>query len=84
MSKRPSNIFTVPFKQVSHVFLLPVLLKMNIWDLVQKHSEAVFGRCSAEKVLSKISQNPQENTSARVSFSCNFIKKETLVLVFSC
>ena len=34
-------------------------------------------------------QNSQENTSARLSFSiklqaCNFIKKETLVQVFSC
>ena len=41
----------------------------------------------------KISKNLQENTRARVSFlielqasasACNFIKKETLVQVFSC
>ena len=38
----------------------------------------------------EISQNSQENTCARVSFSiklrkaCNFIKKETLAQVFFC
>ena len=36
----------------------------------------------------EISQNSQENTSARVSYlqvsACNFIKKETLAQVFSC
>ena len=39
----------------------------------------------------EISENSQENTSARVSFlmklqteACNFIKKETLTRVFSC
>ena len=31
-------------------------------------SEAVVRRCSVEKVFLKISQNSQENTSARVSF----------------
>ena len=43
-----------------------------------------------EKVFLRISQNSQENTCARASFliklqsACNFIKKETLVQVFSC
>ena len=44
-----------------------------------------------KKVFLKISQNSQESTSARVSFliklqakGCNFIKKETLVQLFSC
>ena len=44
-----------------------------------------------KKVFLKISQNSQENASARVSLLiklqasvCNFIKKETLVQVFSC
>ena len=39
----------------------------------------------------KISQNSKENTCARVSFliklqaeGCNFVKKETLIQVFSC
>ena len=48
-------------------------------------------RCSIKKVFLKISQNSQENTCARVSFSiklqataCIFIKKETLTEVFSC
>ena len=42
-------------------------------------------------MFSKISQNPQKNTSTRVSFliklqveTCNFIKKETLAQTFSC
>ena len=42
-------------------------------------------------VLIEISQNSPENTWARVSFliklqaeACNFIKKETLALLFSC
>ena len=39
-----------------------------------------------KKVFLKISQNSQENASARVSLliKCNFIKKESLVQVFSC
>ena len=53
-------------------------------------SEAVVQRCSVKKVFLEISQNLQENTCARVSFSIklqasafinnfsNFIKKETL------
>ena len=47
-------------------------------------------KCSVRKGFSEISQNSQENSSARVSFlikleasACNFIKKETLVQVFS-
>ena len=42
-------------------------------------------------VFYEILQNPEENTSARVSFliklqadACNFIKQETLAQVFSC
>ena len=34
--------------------------------------------------ISSGSKNLQENTYARVSFSINFIKKETLAQVFSC
>ena len=44
--------------------------------------EAVSWRCSVKNVFLEISQNSQENTSARVS--CNFIEKETLAQVFSC
>ena len=54
-------------------------------------TEAVVQRCSIKKVFLKISQNPQENTCARVSFliklkasAYNFIKKMTLARVFSC
>ena len=32
----------------------------------------------------EISQNSQDDTCAGVSSACNFIKKETLALVFSC
>ena len=46
-------------------------------------------RCSIKICVPKISQNPQENTCARASFliklqACNFVKKETMVQVFSC
>ena len=54
-----------------------------------KASEAVVQRSSAKNVFLGISQNSQENTCTRVSFliklqACNFIKKETLMQVFSC
>ena len=56
-----------------------------------KASEVVAQMCSVKKVVSKISQNSQKRTSAKVSFliilqaaACNFIKKETLAQVFSC
>ena len=46
---------------------------------------------SVKKVLSKISQNSQENTCTRISFLikfqvsvCNFIEKGTLAQMFSC
>ena len=47
-------------------------------------TEAVAQRCSVKKVILEISQNVQENTCARVSFLIKFIKKQTLVQVFSC
>ena len=47
-------------------------------------SDAVVWRCSVEKVFLEISQNSQ-NTCASLFFqACNFIKKETPALVFSC
>ena len=55
-----------------------------------KLTEATTGGVLQEKVFSRILQNSQENTCARVSFfikmqawTCNFIKKETLAQVFS-
>ena len=52
--------------------------------------EAAPGRWSVQNVFLKISQNSQEITYIRVSFSiksqakaCNFIKKETLAKTFS-
>ena len=47
-------------------------------------TEAVVQRCSVKNMLLEISQNSQENTCAREPESCNFIKKETLALAFSC
>ena len=38
--------------------------------------------CSVKKVLLEISQNSRENTRARPE-ACNFIKKESLVQLFS-
>ena len=53
--------------------------------------ETVAWRCSVKEVFLKILQNSLENTCARVSLLiklqanvCNFVKKETLVQVFSC
>ena len=51
--------------------------------------EVVVQRYSVKKVFFKISQNSQENTCVRISFSiklqaCYFIEKETLTQVFSC
>ena len=61
-------------------FLLSFIQRENIYHTHHK-------RCSVKKVLLEISQNSQKNSSARVSFlikACTFIKKETLVKVFSC
>ena len=53
--------------------------------------EVAVRRCSVKKVFSEILQNSQGHTCARDSFlikleakACNFIKKESLVQVFSC
>ena len=58
--------------------------------LLNHSSEAVGQRCSVKKMFLKISENSQENTCAKVSFSvksqaqaCNFIKKEAVTQVFS-
>ena len=40
----------------------------------KRASEAVDRRCSVKEVFLEISQNSQENTFARVSFSVNFAK----------
>ena len=57
----------------------------------KRRAEAVARMCSVKKVFLKISQNSQENTFAKVSFSvklqpkaCNFINKEALAQVFFC
>ena len=56
----------------------------------KKFYRTVARWCSVKKLLLEISRNSQENTCVRVSFliklheACNFIKKKTLVQVFSC
>ena len=63
-----------------------VLVFSSKWPMKEV---ATIKKCYIKKVFLKISQNSQENTSARVSWSVpepkayNFIKKETLVQVFS-
>ena len=59
--------------------------------LLQLQVTQVTRRCSIKKLFSEVLQNSQENACARVSFliklqakTCSFIKKETLVQVFSC
>ena len=59
-------------------------LKYFFCNLFNIGAKAVAQRCSVKKVFLKISQNSQENTCARDSVLINFIKKETLVQVFSC
>ena len=65
---------------IHYLELIPVFIPL----------EAVGQRRSVKKVFLEISQNSQENTCARVSFSiklpqaCNFIKKETLAQVLFC
>ena len=68
------------------------ITKKKILFIVWHVAEAVSQMCSVKKVFLKISQNSEENTCVRVSFSiklpdyqvCNFIRKETLPQVFSC
>ena len=66
------------------------------WNSLLIPIEKLFDEAATESVLSEkvflnISQNSQENTCARVSFliklqdsACSFIKRETLVQMFSC
>ena len=65
--------------------------RFNSGALVLLESEEATGEVLRRKVFLKISQNSQENTGAKVSFSTklqaeawNIIKKETLAEVFSC
>ena len=55
----------------------------SIYVLYPRGKEAVAQTYSVKKVFSEISQNPQENTYARVSILINFIKIEALAQVRS-
>ena len=57
---------------------------MHRHDSIILHAKAATGGILQRKVFLKFSQNSQENTSARVSYLSNFIKKETLAQVFYC
>ena len=65
---------------VFQVVKICFFFKVFFW----RPSEAATGGVLQEKVFLEISQNSQENTCARVSFFCNFVKKETVAQVFSC
>ena len=78
------------FKKIGRSFLE---LTCFIFYLCFKNNtkEAVSWKCSVKKICLEISQNSQETTRARVSFSiklqastCNFFKRDTLAQVFSC
>ena len=54
--------------------------------MIQKWLEAVTWMCSVKKMFLRISQNSQEKTCARASFSiilATLLKKETLAQFFS-
>ena len=72
----------------SRSFLITRIGEENLKQTVFVKTEPVAWRCSAKKVLLKILQNVAGNTRTRVTFlrlqTCNFIKKETPVKVFSC
>ena len=91
---RVSKILSVKIKKyilvASLTFWFKVLELRNYCKAILK-PEAVAQRCSVRNVFWEISQNSHENTYASVSFliklqalACSFIKKETLVQVFSC
>ena len=52
--------------------------------LSETNSEVAVRRCSAKKVVLKISQNSQENTCVGVCLTWNFTKKETPTQLFYC
>ena len=79
-------------------YLCFYLFKMT-WGVLENSFQMFFlfldrssrRSCSVKKVFLEISQNSQENTCARDSFfnkvagqACNFIKKDSVVQVFSC
>ena len=73
------------------VLVLIKCMFSNFWRSSVRTLEAVVRRCSVKRVFAKICQNWRENTCARSSFLIklqalgrNFIKKETVMLVFSC
>ena len=90
-------LFECFFSSMSRCLLLASLFHPNIlfhlfiflYSLGQKKPIEVKSQKKPTEVLSKISQNSQENTCVGVSFlimlqACNFTKKETPPQVFSC
>ena len=70
------------------IFFAPFVITAPLCNYFARLLEAVVKRCSVKKVSLKISEKSQENTCASLFFKSflpvNFIKKETLVQVFSC
>ena len=55
---------------------------MSIKQWGPNDSEAVVRRCSARKMLIKVSQNSQESTSVRVSFLMKLLDIEYLDVTY--
>ena len=75
--------------QIIEIILLLVVCDLKIWSKCTRYRRS-HRMCSEKKVFLEISQNSQVNACALVSFliklqaeACNFVKKETLVQVFS-
>ena len=60
-------------------------IRAVVWYRTDWSKGGLTQRCSVKRVFLEISQNLQENNCVRGSASaCKFIKKKTLVQVFSC
>ena len=89
--RRPqSEVFNWVFLGLASTENLDFCLNIDVCKYTV-NSEVVAQRWSVKNVFLEILQNSQENTCTRVSFliklqtsACNFIKKETLVQIFSC
>ena len=77
---------------IQNIMSLPHINSVNLYkiDELTEKFRSSHKRCSIKKVFLKISQNPQENTCARVSFLKKLqaapatLLKNTLAQVFSC
>ena len=54
------------------IYIFWQFIKINFGFVGEWHTEAILQRCSVKKMFLKISQNLQESTCTRVSFSWKF------------